>query len=154
VRRVANPPNPWSRTTVELYGEPPPAELCVHEEEARYERVALIRQRLGATRDSPQHRDGVDDRREERALLGELEREPRPRGGERQGKRGGASGEPSVPRRGAHEPPRAPDRPRQDGRPRSMSRTGAGRSASGSARTLSYRATGSSARPRWSPASA
>lgn len=35
LRRVWNPPNPWSTTSVEWLGEPPPAELEVYEEEAR-----------------------------------------------------------------------------------------------------------------------
>lgn len=34
-RPVANPPNPWASTHVEYLGEPPPAALEVHEEEAR-----------------------------------------------------------------------------------------------------------------------
>lgn len=35
LRRVWNPPNPWSTTSVEWLGEPPAAELEVYEEEAR-----------------------------------------------------------------------------------------------------------------------
>src|SRR6266496_5208672 len=35
VRRVSNPPNPWTTTEVEWLGEPPTAELEVYEEEAK-----------------------------------------------------------------------------------------------------------------------
>jgi DNA repair photolyase len=35
MRRVDNPPNPWSSTAVEWLGEAPPVQLVVHEEEAR-----------------------------------------------------------------------------------------------------------------------
>src|ERR1700735_3978007 len=32
---VANPPNPWNKTTVEFLGEPPDAQLEVYEEHGR-----------------------------------------------------------------------------------------------------------------------
>lgn len=35
MRRVSNPPNPWSSVEVDWLGEPPPAALEVHEEDAR-----------------------------------------------------------------------------------------------------------------------
>ncbi|QDG50068.1 PA0069 family radical SAM protein [Persicimonas caeni] len=35
MKQVDNPPNPWSSTHVEWLGEPPEAELCVYEEQAR-----------------------------------------------------------------------------------------------------------------------
>lgn len=35
MRPVSNPPNPWASTSVEWLGPPPPAELLVHEEQAK-----------------------------------------------------------------------------------------------------------------------